>query len=118
MLGDIKMELNNMKLLKAVAKLDSEYVNTELGKENFLAVTSISQIEKFFSVDLKEIDKQFQELKDAKYKYDEFCELCDNGKEDEYKLLLEVFDYLEIQKFSEMIISEVAKGFQYRIGRM
>lgn len=102
--------LENMKLLKAVAKLDSEYVNIELGNEAFLSVTSISQIAKFFSVNLKEIDIQFQELKDIKYRYDEACEI-----DDESELLYEVFEYSEIQNFAEMIIEKVAESLQIRI---
>lgn len=96
--------------------MNSEYVNHELGKSEFLAVTTIGSIGKFFSVNLNKIDKEFQELKDTKYKYEEFCDLVDEGKADEYKKLNEVFEYLEIQKFAVMIIESVSEKLQERIG--
>jgi hypothetical protein len=107
--------MNNFNLMKAVVRLDSEEVNTELGKVPFIYVTTIDEIGKFFGVNLNNIDKEFQELKDTKYKYEEFCDLADDGKVDEYKPLDQVFEYLEIQKFAEMICKKVAEKLKIRI---
>lgn len=109
------MDKRMERLIKAVIKLDSEYVNIELGYQDFLSVTSITGISDFFKISLKDIDEEFQLLKDTKYKYEEFCSLCDEGEEDENKPIKEVFDYLEIKKFSEMIVKKIAEGLQERI---
>lgn len=109
------MNIINIALISAVAKLDSEYVNIQLGCTAFVAVTTIDEISKIFGVNLKDIDDKLQLLKDTKYKYEEFCDLCDKGKEDEYKLLSDVFEYTEIQQFAEMIIDKVAAELQSRI---
>ncbi|MCB2308882.1 hypothetical protein LGL08_20645 [Clostridium estertheticum] len=111
------MNTTNIALISAVAKLNSEYVNIELGRTNFADITTIDEIARTFGMALKDVDNEFKLLKDTKYKYDEFCDLCDEGKEDEYKKLSEVFEYLEIQKFAEMIVKEVAKSLQARIYR-
>jgi hypothetical protein len=49
----------NEKLLKAVAKLNSEYVNIELGNTRFIDVMEIEGIGKFFGIGLKDIDEKF-----------------------------------------------------------
>jgi|GEM_PF-7069038 len=106
---------NGKSLIKAVIKLDTTYVTIELGRTTFVYVAAITEIAEFFSLNLNSIDKQFQLLKNTKYNYDEFCDLCDEGKEDEYKLLSDVFNHCEIKKFAEMIVKKVAASLQVRI---
>ena len=112
------MSMVNIELISAVAKLDSEYVNIELGRTTFLSVTTIGEIAKTFGVNLRSIEDELQLLKDTKYKYDEFCDLCNKGKENEYKLLSDVFEYLEIRKFAKKIVKKVAEKLQNRIYEM
>jgi hypothetical protein len=108
----------NINLISAVAKLDSEYVNIELGRTEFVSATVIDEIGKTFGINLTDIDNEFQNLKDTKYKYEEFCNLCDEGKEDEHKLLSDVFEYVEIKKIAEMIVKKVAETLQERINQV
>ena len=105
-------------LIQAVTWLDSERLNKALGNMRFIEVTNIDFIGEFFGVNLNNIYDEFQELKDTKYKFEEFCDLCDEEKEDGGKLLSEVFEYLEIQRFAEMIIKEVAESLQERLNRV
>jgi len=109
---------SNTNLISAIVRLDLEYLTMELGKTMFLSVTTITEIEEVFGVNLKEIDREIDVLKDTKYKYEEFCDLCDEGKEDEYKLLSKVFEYSEIQKFAGMIIKSVSEELKVRINRL
>lgn len=112
----MKKRLSNGKcLIKAVIKLDTTYVTIELGRTSFVYVATITEIAEFLTINLNSIDKQFQLLKNTKYKYDEFCDLCDEGKVDEYKLLSDVFEYSEIKKFAEMIVKKVSASLQIRI---
>lgn len=102
-------------LMKAIIKLDVEYVTIELGNTAFISVTVIQEIAKIFAINLKDIDVKFQELKDNKYNYDKFCDLCDENKANENKLLSEVFEYVEIKTFAEIIIKKIAEALQIRI---
>lgn len=98
--------------------MDIEAVTDGLEKTQFISVTEIDSIGKFFGINLNEIDKEFQELKDTKYHYEEFCKLVDEGKEDEEVRLNRFFSYIECKEFATDIIKEIAKGMQERINRV
>ena len=110
--------MNNELLIKAIARMNIEATTDELEKTQFISVTEIDSTGRFFGVNLNTIDKKFQELKDTKYHYEEFCNLCDEGKESEEVRLNRFFSYLECKEFATDIIKEVAKVMQERINRV
>ena len=110
--------MNNELLIKAIIRMDLEAVTDGLEKTQFISVTEIDTIGRFFGINLNEIDKKFQELKDTKYRYEEFCKLVDAGVEDEELILNRFFDYVECKAFATDIIKEVAKAMQERVNRI